>query len=191
MHIQHAQFISSVVKGDINWDTTMPQIVFYGRSNSGKSSTINALLGRKSLAKSSSTPGKTQQANFFLVNESFFFIDLPGYGYAKVSKKKRQDLHELISWFITTPSETRIHVVVLDARVGITDFDRTLLETLFATHKPLCILLNKADNVTQSDLHKILTQTQEEVENHAAVIPFSARKKHGVEAFWEIVEKYL
>lgn len=189
MKISSINFIKGYIKDDPqDWNPELPQVVFYGRSNVGKSSTINALLNNKKVAKSSSTPGKTKEINLFMINENLYFFDLPGYGYAKVSKVARQKLSQLIKWFtFTTTARERLHVFVLDIRVGLTDLDREILVPLIEKEASVLILLNKSDKTNQKDTSQALRDTMAEVPEHVPVFPFSAEKKKGVEKFWRMV----
>lgn len=193
MEIKKAEFIKGVVEGDQFWDPSIPQIVFYGRSNSGKSSSINAVLGRKALARPSGTPGKTREVNFYLVNNSFYVVDLPGYGYAKMSKGDQENLRKLILWFAEeTQIERRIHVVVMDAKVGPTELDREMLEILQAfPGEQVIVLLNKTDKLNQKEMSQALKYAKEVIPPFAHILPFSAEKKKGVEEFWNIVGEQL
>lgn len=189
MKITSVQFVSGYIQDDEqDWNPELPQVAFYGRSNVGKSSTINALLNNKKIAKSSSTPGKTKEINLFLINENLYFFDLPGYGYAKVSKIARQKLAQLIKWFtFRTTARERLHVFVLDIRVGLTDLDREILFPLIQEEASVLILLNKCDKTNQKDTSKALRETMAEVPEHVPVLPFSAEKKKGVDRFWKMV----
>ena len=188
MIIHSAHFLRGYVHGQDTWDVSFPQIAFYGRSNAGKSSTINQLLGRNSLAKSSGTPGKTKEINFFAINETFTFVDLPGYGYAKVSKVEREKLEKLIRWYaFETQAVARMNVFILDAKVGLTDIDKEFLLPLITEGKSTMILLNKIDKLNQKERSKILKATREELGETATIIPFSARTGRGVKEFWECV----
>lgn len=189
MIIKSAQFERGYIQGDASYDVSVPQVVFYGRSNAGKSSTLNALLGRKALAKTSGTPGKTKEINFYLINNGFYFIDLPGYGYAKVSKEDRVKLRKLIDWFILeSPAETRKSVLIIDAQVGMTDLDWEILQLLKSREESIIVLLNKADKLTQSEISKVLKATYTEVPEGTPVIVFSAAAKKGVDKFWQVIE---
>ncbi len=189
MKITSTQFISGYIQDDEqDWNPELPQVVFYGRSNVGKSSTINALLNNKSVAKSSGTPGKTKEINLFLINEALYFFDMPGYGFAKVSKVARQKLHQLIKWFtFGTMARERLHVFILDIRVGLTDLDREIIEPLIKQESSVIILLNKSDKTNQKDTSKALRDTMAEIPEHIPVMPFSAEKKKGVDKFWKLV----
>jgi GTP-binding protein len=190
MKINSAEFVKGVVEGDEFWDANKPQFVFYGRSNTGKSSSINAILGRNSLARPSGTPGKTREVNFFDINESFYFVDLPGYGYARISKVEQEKLRQLILWFIgETNCAKRIHTIVLDAKVGLTDLDREMLQILEDEgQKHVIVLLNKTDKMNQKELSAAVKKANADVPPFAQMIPFSATKKKGVDKFWELVE---
>ncbi len=191
MKITSAEFIKGVVLGKEFWDKDKPQFVFYGRSNAGKSSSINALLGRNTLARPSGTPGKTREINFYDINNSLYFVDLPGYGYAKMSKTEQEKLRQLILWFVDeTEVPNRTHVVVMDAKIGMTDLDREMLEILESSQSGKIIgLLNKTDKLNQKELSASLKKAGNEVPPFVRLIPFSAITKKGVDAFWEIVEE--
>jgi GTP-binding protein len=126
MKILNANFVTGIVKGNQQWESYIPQIAFYGRSNAGKSSSINVLLGNSSLARTSAVPGKTTEINLYSANdESVYVFDLPGYGFARGSAEKRKVLQDLVHWFIKdTRVKNRIHVMVLDAKVGLTEVDK-------------------------------------------------------------------
>ena len=178
MEITSATFIKGIRGTDPITDIDMPHVAFLGRSNVGKSSTINMLSGRNKLVKSSSTPGKTQEVNFFLINEEFYFVDLPGYGYAKLSKKAREKLRKLIWWYVTdTHPESRTFVIVLDASVGMTEYDMELFDDLMKEEQEVVIVLNKIDKLNQSKRTKIVRGMQEMF--NVPVVPISAKKGKG------------
>lgn len=189
MQIKKAIFVTGAIEGNESWDPTIPQVAFYGRSNVGKSSSINALLNNKSLAKTSATPGKTKEINIFMVNDDFYVVDLPGYGYAQGSFQQKDKLRDLILWFISdTHVDQRIHVMVLDAKIGLTDLDKTILEFLYQTQERIIILFNKIDRLNQKDFSKMMRETQKELPGIAEFVPFSAKTKRGVNEFWNIIE---
>jgi GTP-binding protein len=193
MKIKSAEFVKGVVEGKDFWEKDMPQVIFYGRSNAGKSSSLNAILGRNSLARPSGPPGKTREANFFNINESFYFVDLPGYGYARMSKVDQEKLRELILWFIgETEADTRIHVIVMDAKVGPTDLDKDMLDILNQERQEhVIVLLNKIDKLNQKELSAALKNAEVNLPEFVKLIPFSAEKKKGVDKFWSIVEELI
>ncbi len=193
MEIKSAEFVKGVVEGNDFWDANKTQFAFYGRSNSGKSSSINALLNRGSIARPSGTPGKTREVNFFDINNSFYFVDLPGYGYAKMSKTAQEDLRQLILWFVgETNAANRIHTIVLDAKVGLTEIDKEMLRILHTEEQEnIFILLNKIDKLNQKELSAALKKAEADIPPFAKMIPFSAIKKKGVDKFWELTENLI
>lgn len=192
MKIKKALFVKGIVKGKDSWDPTKPQVAFYGRSNAGKSSTLNALVNNKSFAKVSAAAGKTTEINLFNINDAFYLMDLPGYGYARGSKTQRQKLDDLITWFIAdTKSDRRVHVIVLDAQVGLTELDLETLEFLYRTQDPVVLLLNKIDKLNQSEMSRALNGTRGKVAGMVDIIMFSAKEKKGTEQLWKVIEKYL
>lgn len=192
MKIRKIQFVKGVTEGDYSWDENRPQVVLYGRSNAGKSSTINALLNNKTVAKTSAAAGKTKQINFFNINDSFYLLDLPGYGYARGSKDDRQQLDDLIVWFIAdTQASKRVHIVVVDAQVGITDLDADMLEYLYRTNDPIILLLNKTDKMNQSEISKMLNDTHSKIAGVVQFVIFSAKEKKGTDKVWKLIEQHI
>ena len=186
MEIKQADFVKGIRGTDSINEDGVPQIAFLGRSNVGKSSVINMLLNRKSLVKSSATPGKTQEINFFKVNNEYYFVDLPGYGYAKLGKSAREKLRKLIMWYVTQAHpEERTFALVLDAQVGITDYDREIIEIAHAQEESLVIVLNKMDKMNQRD--RLQAYNSVAAETTFPIIKTSATKKRGREEFFEAV----
>lgn len=174
------------VKGITSIDGTLlfdlPHIAVIGRSNVGKSSTINALTGVKDLAKTSAFPGRTQQINLFSVPKPnpHYLIDLPGYGYAKLSKQQRASLQELINAYLfNIPVEQAVIFLIIDAYVGATESDLEILAALEKHHKHVIVLANKIDKIKNNDYNKQIASVQQQIGNHA-VIPYSADKKKGI-----------
>jgi len=152
MNITRAEFIKGVIGTDDIFTDGMPQIAFIGRSNVGKSSVINSLLGRKNLAKSSSTPGKTQQINFFIINNKSYFVDLPGYGFAKLSRERREKLRKMILWYFAQSGARPTKVVlIVDAKVGPSDFDIEMEEFLKGLDLDVIVVANKSDKLNKSE----------------------------------------
>ena len=151
MNIKSAVFIKGVVGPDKILNDGKHKVAFIGRSNVGKSSVINSLLGKKGLVKSSSTPGKTKEINFFLVNENVYFVDLPGYGFAKISMQAREKLRNLILWYLTSPEieHSRI-VLIVDAKVGPTKLDEEMIDVLKNHGHDFIIIANKSDKLKRN-----------------------------------------
>lgn len=180
MQIKSAKFVKGIVGPDELFEDGKPQIAFIGRSNVGKSSVINALTNQKGLAKTSSFPGRTQQLNIFVINKDFYLVDLPGYGYARLSKDERANLQKLIGWYLfESPYVQKKVVLIIDANVGLTDTDIDMLEALDANHKSVIIVANKIDKIKNANFHKQIQKIRDLVGDHH-IIEFSAEKGTGV-----------
>lgn len=184
MNITSAVFVKGLVGPDEILENNVPQVAFIGRSNVGKSSLINSLLQKKDLARTSSFPGHTQEINIFAITaggKSFYFVDLPGYGFAKASKDMQEQLQQLIYWYLLG-SEVRQKKVVLivDANVGPTDNDEKMLYSLREQEKDVVVVANKVDKLKKSD-HKKKIQDIQEWAGNCTVIPYSSEKKIGRE----------
>lgn len=181
MDIKTAEFIRGVIGTNKILNDNKLQIAFIGRSNVGKSSIINLLVNRKNLVKSSSKPGKTRQINFFLINKKVYFVDLPGYGFMKADPKKREKIRKLIIWYLFR-SEVEIDkiILIIDAKIGLTDFDIEMLALLKKTEKKIIIVANKVDKLKKNDVRKQIIKIQEEI-GFDDIIPFSAKDRIGKE----------
>jgi len=183
LNVQKAEFIRSAAKREDFPRDTLPQVVFSGRSNVGKSSVINRLLNRKNLARVGSAPGKTTHINYFLIDEKLYLVDLPGYGYAKVSKTERARWGQLIeTWFADTSLMT-LGVMLVDIRHKPTADDCIMAEWFKASGKPFLIAANKQDKIKKSELIPNTQRIRETLglPEETLVIPFSAEKGVGRE----------
>ena len=184
-----AEFVRSAAKpADFPRDT-LPQVVFAGRSNVGKSSAINRLLGRKNLARVGSAPGKTTHINYFLVDEKLYLVDLPGYGYAKVSLQERARWGRLIeAWFADTRLMT-LGLLIVDARHKPTADDRAMSDFFLDTGKPYVVVANKLDKLKNSQIEENLSLIRQTLElpGWVELIPFSAEKGDGKERLLELI----
>lgn len=180
-NISNAEFVRSAVKkADFPRDR-LPQIVFAGRSNVGKSSVINKLLNRKNFARVGAAPGKTTHINYFLIDKKLYLVDLPGYGYAKVSKEEKARWGKLIeSWFADTELMT-LGVQIVDARHKPTADDCTMAEFFLSCGKPFVVLANKIDKCKKSEIEGNLLRIRETLglREDVKLIPFSAEKGDG------------
>lgn len=179
MKITSAEFKKGIVGPDEILFNGKPQFAFIGRSNVGKSSVINSIVNQKNLVKTGKKPGKTTEINFFLINNKFYFVDLPGYGYAKLSPEKREKIRNLILWYITDPDvRPKKIILILDIKAGFTAFDKEMIEILRSQGHSYIILANKADKLNKRDLATQLEQirTESYEEN---VIPHSATTRIG------------
>ena len=158
-----------------------PQIAFIGRSNVGKSTMINSLVGQKKLVKTSSTPGRTQQINLFLINRKYYIADLPGYGFVKKSQQLREQLFNLINWYLFEGQYQQHRIVlVIDAKVGLTEDDTEILDAFRHEQKSVIVVANKIDKVKQPNQAKHLNKIRLQVQPYT-VIPFSSPKRIGTQ----------
>lgn len=180
MKIESAKFVKSALINDSVFEDGIPQIAFIGRSNVGKSSVINSLVGQRDLAKTSSFPGRTQMINIFLINKSLYFVDLPGYGYAKISQIQRGELSEMIRWyfFVSRSSQKKV-VLIIDGSIGPTKDDLEMLHSLEEYRKDIVVVANKIDRIKKSVYKKHLDLISNEIGAHI-VIPYSAKDKIGI-----------
>lgn len=183
MNLHNAEFILSAASRRDFLRDGLPQIAFAGRSNVGKSSVINRLLGRKNLARVGSAPGKTTHVNYFRVDGSFYLVDLPGYGYAKVPRAEKERWARLMEDYFSAPESITLGVMVVDARHKPTANDCLMAEWFKGTGRPFVVAANKVDKVKKSALAENLAQIRTELELDDAVrlIPFSAEKGTGKE----------
>ena len=158
MKITDARFIKSSFSQDDLPPGVYPEYAFIGRSNVGKSSLINMLVGRKNLAKTSSTPGKTRSINHFLINDSWYLVDLPGYGYAKVSKKDRQQWKKMIFDYLRQRKNLMVLFVLIDARLEPQKNDLEFINSLGKHGIPFIIVFTKADKISKNKLVHNITQ---------------------------------
>ncbi|HRY28189.1 MAG TPA: ribosome biogenesis GTP-binding protein YihA/YsxC [Candidatus Moranbacteria bacterium] len=188
MEIKSAQFLKGAIGGEGLPIENFPQIAFVGRSNVGKSSVINTLVGMKDLAISSSTPGRTLQLNFFLINENLYFVDLPGYGYSKQSLKFAEKMRKMIMWYLEQ-NENRPQKVVLiiDGNVGPTKFDLEMIELLQENAYDVIVVANKMDKIKKSELDRKKKEITQKLDTEN-IIYFSSKTKKGKD---ELLEKIL
>ena len=177
MKIESVQFVKGLVGDDLIMDNGIPQIAFIGRSNVGKSSLINALT-KSAISRTSSIPGKTAEINFFLVNNSVYFVDLPGYGFARTSFDKRNELANLIdSYLFNTVYTQKKVVMIININTAMTDKDVAMFHDLQQAHKHIVIALSKIDKITQKDSHANI----QEIKKITGDLPlFKVSAKRGV-----------
>ena len=170
----------------------LPEIVFSGRSNVGKSSLLNRLLGRKNLARVSAVPGKTATINFFR-GDGVRFVDLPGYGYAKISQSEKKRWAELMEHYFTSGREIRLVIQLTDMRHPITPDDRSMLDFMEHNALPYVVVMTKSDKLNKSEYTARMQAIVQELDGYhpRAVVPFSALKGQGVPELKTEIEKVL
>ena len=193
MKITSADFVTSGTK-IIHFPTDgLPEVLFCGRSNVGKSSFINALVNRKSLARTSSNPGKTQTVNFYLVNKEFYLVDVPGYGYARVSKSMKESFGKMIEEYLTKRETLKKAFLLVDYRHEPTNDDCLMYEFLKAYDIKVCVIAIKMDNLKNSELVKNKKQiiSKLNLREGDLFIPTSSETKKGILETLEIIEKSI
>jgi len=193
MKIVSATYVKSALRPDQYPSDGRPEIAFVGRSNVGKSTMLNVLLNKKGLAKTSKTPGKTQTVNFFDVNGKYYFVDLPGYGYAKVSKALRQEWAAVLTGYLTARRPLKLVVVLVDSRHEPADQDLDLLDLLEQAEAPSLIVATKCDKLRPSEIGAAGRTIRKafDLDEDAAIVPFSAHSKQGLRDVWNIIDATL
>jgi len=185
------EFVAGVVEPRDFPPATLPEVAFFGRSNVGKSSLINALLGRRGLARTSSTPGRTRQVNWFRVNGACWFVDLPGYGFAKVPKSMREGWRVLVEAFLGRRPPGVMGVLVVDARHPPSPLDREMREWLEHGGTPYCVAVTKADKLSRNELDRSLKTHLQEIHRPDLLIACSARTREGIPRIWTAIDGML
>lgn len=174
-------------------DNLLPEVAFAGKSNVGKSSLINGLLNRKSLARTSSAPGKTQTINFYNINKELYFVDLPGYGYAKVSQEIRAKWGKMIEKYLHNSNQLRMVFLLIDIRHEPGENDKTMYDWVVANGYEPVIIATKLDKIKRSQKDKNIKIIKEKLKviPGTKIIPFSAVSKHGKEEIWELIQQAI
>jgi len=193
MIVKNPKFEISAVKPAQYPKNGIPEIVLVGKSNVGKSSFINTMINRKKLARTSSEPGKTRQINFYNIDNSFYFVDLPGYGYSKMSKVEQEQVGKFIEEYLFNREEIALIIFLVDIRHEPTANDRLMYDYVMRSKLPFIVLANKADKIAPtkvadyvSGIQKVLNPIGDNV-----FLPFSSEKKIYSEAVWNEIEKYV
>lgn len=188
MIIASAEFVKGILGTDPILKHKNPQIAFVGRSNVGKSSVINSLVMRKDLVKSSSMPGKTREINFFFINKKYYFVDLPGYGFARMGAKGAEKIRKLILWYLSGgEAPVKMVVLIVDSIVKPMSYDKEMADILRAENIPFVVVANKIDRLNQTE--RAHNMKAIEAALGATVVPYSARTHFGREALLDIVTK--
>lgn len=193
MKVNQAQFIISAV-GPSQYPTdALPEIALAGRSNVGKSSLINRLINRKNLARTSSQPGKTQTLNYYLINQDLYFVDLPGYGYAKVSKTKRAEWGKFIEDYLLKREPLKLVLQLVDLRHPPTKDDQAMYAWLKHHDLPVCVVTTKADKIPKGKWQKhgkVIKETLG-LEQSDSIILFSSETGQGKEELWSLIDNKI
>lgn len=194
MIIKNSDYAVSAVREDQYPKDNLPEIALAGRSNVGKSSLINTLLKRKNLARTSSQPGKTQTLNFYIVNEEFYLVDVPGYGYAKVSQKQLEAFGEMIQDYLETRPNLKGLIILVDARHEPTKDDIAMYDYAQYLNLPILVVCTKMDKIKKSQINKVLSNLKKHLDlnyENVSVLTFSSVSKLHVKELGDWIEKHL
>ncbi|MEW5550301.1 ribosome biogenesis GTP-binding protein YihA/YsxC [Peribacillus frigoritolerans] len=193
MKVTSSDIVISAVKPEQYPNTPIPEFALAGRSNVGKSSFINKMINRKNLARTSSKPGKTQTLNFYIINEALHFVDVPGYGYAKVSKTERDAWGKMIETYFTSRDQLRAALLIVDLRHPPTKDDIAMYEFLKHYDLPRIVIATKADKIPKGKWQKHLKVTRQtlNMEKEDELLLFSGETGEGKEQAWGVLKKYM
>ncbi|MEK3852951.1 ribosome biogenesis GTP-binding protein YihA/YsxC [Cytobacillus sp. FSL H8-0458] len=193
MKVTSSEIVISAVKPDQYPESDLPEFALAGRSNVGKSSFINKMLNRRGLARISSKPGKTQTLNFYLINEILHFVDVPGYGYAKVSKKEREAWGKMIETYLTNREQLKAVVLIVDLRHPPTSDDVMMYDFLKHYEIPCVVIATKADKIPKSKWQKHMKITKEtlDIDPNDQIIMFSSETGYGKDQAWSALKSYM
>ena len=193
MIIKNPRFEISAVKPAQYPNNELPQIVLVGKSNVGKSSFINTMINRKKLARTSSEPGKTRQINFYNIDDKFYFVDLPGYGYSKMSKSEQVRVGNFIEEYLSKSSKISLIIFLIDIRHEPSQNDRLMYNYIINTNSPCLIIANKADKIAVTKVNDAVAELQDSLNplHDFTFIPFSAERRIYTEDAWKEIEKFL
>lgn len=186
MRARNAEYERTAVKPDQYPSVHLPEIAFVGRSNVGKSSIINSLIGKKNLAYVGAKPGKTRGINFFNIDGRFYFVDLPGYGYAKISLSEKSLWDQMITQYLETRSQLKLIIMALDCRHTPTDHDQMMVEWIQSHSIPFLVVAAKTDKIPRSQLNGKLFEikTALDLPDEIEIIGFSTLNKQGIDKLW-------
>ena len=193
MLIKNPQFEISAVSPKQYPNNGLPEIVLVGKSNVGKSSFVNTMINRKRLARTSSEPGKTRQLNFYKMDNYFYFVDLPGYGYSKMSKKEQEQVGKFIEEYLKNRNEIKLIIFLVDIRHKPTANDKHMYNYVISSGLPFIILANKADKIAITKVSNAAKELQNELNpiGDIPTFPFSSERKIYKDMIWEYIEKEI
>lgn len=188
--LKNASFVKSVTSISHKPDPPLPEIAFVGRSNVGKSSLLNALTNRKKLAKTSSTPGKTRLINYFSIDNRYYLVDLPGYGYAKLSKEDKKTWQSMLESYLKGSEQLRLVFLLIDVRRGFLKYDYQMMEWLDYHEQPYIIILTKSDKISKSRLNQTVKNIKNSCPDHH-VLPFSVKSEEYRIKMIDLIQKLI
>ena len=193
MLVKNPKFEISAVSPKQYPKNNLPEIVLVGKSNVGKSSFINTMINRKKLARTSSEPGKTRQINFYNIDETFYFVDLPGYGYSKMSKKEQEQVGKFIEEYLFNRKEISLIIFLIDIRRSPSANDRLMYNYIISSGLPFIILANKADKIAITKVDNAVLDLQKQINpiGDITTLPFSSERKIYKDSVWSIIDDYL
>lgn len=188
------KFITSATKLEECPPATLPEVTFAGRSNVGKSSLINTLLNRKNIARTSNTPGKTQQMNYYQIGDEFFMVDLPGYGFAKVPKKERERWGKSIREYLLDRESLRLILHVVDVRHDPSQLDEDFFYWMGMNEKPFAVVLSKSDKLSRNKVNSSKAKVRralKEMNIEVPILPFSSSSREGVDEIEKLIKEFV
>lgn len=193
MIVKEPKFEISAVSPKQYPKNQLPEIVLVGKSNVGKSSFVNTMINRKKLARTSSEPGKTRQINFYNIDKTFYFVDLPGYGYSKMSKKEQEQVGKFIEEYLFNRKEISLIIFLIDIRHKPTENDKLMYNYIISSGLPFIILANKADKIAITKVENTVMELQKHINpiGDMTMLPFSSERKIYKEEVWNIIDQYI
>ncbi len=193
MLVKNPKFEISAVRPNQYPANELPEIVLVGKSNVGKSSFVNTMINRKKLARTSSEPGKTRQINFYNIDDIFYFVDLPGYGYSKMSKKEQEQVGKFIEQYLFHRKEISLIIFLVDIRHNPTENDRLMYNYIISSGLPCLILANKADKIAKTKVNGTVKNLQKQLNplGDITTLPFSSERKVYQDNVWEFIDKFI
>lgn len=193
MLVRNPKFEVSAVSPKQYPSQGLPEIVLVGKSNVGKSSFVNTMINRKKLARTSSEPGKTRQINFYNMDDIFYFVDLPGYGYSKMSKKEQEQVGKFIEEYLFNRDEIALIIFLIDIRHNPTENDKLMYNYIISSGLPCLILVNKADKIAITKVDSVVKDLQKQLNpiGDIPTLPFSSERKIYQEEVWNTIDSYI
>ena len=193
MLVNNPKFEISAVRPNQYPSNGLPEIVLVGKSNVGKSSFVNTMINRKKLARTSSEPGKTRQINFYNIDDTFYFVDLPGYGYSKMSKKEQEQVGKFIEEYLFNRKEISLIIFLVDIRHNPTENDKLMYNYIISSGLPCLILTNKADKIAITKVESASKALQKQLNpiGDIPTLPFSSERKIYKDEVWKIIDNYI